>query len=90
MSDGAERGTSERPSERSSPVSDGAERALFVVKGEATPEEIAALTVVLQATAAAPAAVPRPPRPEWSAPHRLVRRPHQAGPGGWRSSSLPR
>jgi hypothetical protein len=71
-------------------VSDGVERPLFVVKGDATSEEIAALTVVLQATATAPTAAPKPPRPEWSAPHRLVRRPQHAGPGGWRSSGLPR
>lgn len=30
------------------------------------------------------------PRWEWSARHRLVRRPLASGPGGWRSSSLPR
>ena len=66
---------------------------LFVIRGTATDEEVAALTVVLQAvTAAAPADRP-PPRPEWNAAHRrlnrLVGRPLSHGPAGWRSSSLP-
>lgn len=64
---------------------------LFLVKGEATPQEVAALTVVLQGVAAAntPAAEPRV-TPEWSANHRKVRASYFAGPGGWRSSSMPR
>ena len=64
---------------------------LFLVKGDATAEEVAALTVVLQGLAAAQAEPPRRrPRPEWSAPHRLVRPTLASGPGGWRSSALPR
>ena len=66
---------------------------LFVIKGDASDEEVAALTAVLQAMAAAGAAArdrERRPRPEWSHPHRQVRGPHHAGPGGWRTSSLPR
>jgi hypothetical protein len=64
---------------------------LFLVHGEATAEEVAALTVVLQSVAAASApgedgAV----TPEWSAPRRRLRRTLPAGPGGWRSSGLPR
>ena len=64
---------------------------LFLVRGKASPEEVAALTVVLQAVAAsgAPAAEVEV-RPEWSAHHRKVRASHPAGPGGWRSSGLPR
>jgi hypothetical protein len=63
---------------------------LFLVQGDATPEEVAALTVVLQSVAAASAEPPaRRPRPEWSAPHRAVRRPHVTGPGAWRASALP-
>jgi hypothetical protein len=64
---------------------------LFLIQGEATPDEVAALTVVLQsvATASAPEEVPGV-RPEWSAHHRKVRPSHPAGPGGWRSSGLPR
>jgi hypothetical protein len=62
---------------------------LRVVRGDATPEEVAALVAVLGSlTGPAPA----PPRraPEWSAHHRRVRRTLPHGPGGWRSSSLPR
>jgi hypothetical protein len=64
---------------------------LFLIKGAATPEEVAALTVVLQAVAAGGAPAPEPEvRSEWSAPHRKVRTWHPTGPGGWRSSALPR
>ena len=64
---------------------------LTVVRGDATPEEVAALTVVLQGVAAASVApAPPRPRPQWSAPHRAVRRPLDPGRGAWRASSLPR
>jgi hypothetical protein len=66
---------------------------LFVIKGDATDEEVAALTAVLQAMAAAGAAAraaEKRPRPEWSAPRRGLRQPLLHGPGGWRASSLPR
>jgi hypothetical protein len=65
---------------------------LFVIKGDATDEEVAALTAVLQAMAAAGAAARdsrRKPRPEWSAPRRSHRKPLFHGPGGWRASGLP-
>ncbi len=66
---------------------------LFVVGGTATDEEIAALTVVLQAAPAATADAPQQSRREWSAPHRLLNRlagrPLRPSPGAWRSSSLP-
>ncbi|MGZ5418063.1 MAG: acyl-CoA carboxylase subunit epsilon [Nocardioides sp.] len=63
---------------------------LFVVKGDATAEEVAALVAVLQGMAAA-ATPPAPkPRPEWSAHHRKARPSLHAGPGGWRSSAMPR
>jgi hypothetical protein len=64
---------------------------LFLVKGDASPEEVAALTVVLQGIAAAQTPVERPRvTPEWSAHHRKVRSSYPSGPGGWRSSGLPR
>jgi hypothetical protein len=63
---------------------------LLVVRGDATAVEVAALVAALQGLAAGPRPRQRRPRPEWSAPHRLVRGPHAAGPGGWRSSALPR
>jgi len=63
---------------------------LFAIKGDATAEEVAALTAVLQAVAASAAPAPEPPRSEWAAHHRKVRTPLSPGPGGWRSSSMPR
>lgn len=64
---------------------------LFLVKGDASAEEIAALVAVLQSVAAGASATgrDRQPAPEWSAPHRLVRSSYPSGPGGWRSSALP-
>lgn len=62
--------------------------ALRVVRGDATPEEVAALLVVLQA-AAAPAAAPPSPRREWGTPRRAVRAPLVAGRDAWRASGFP-
>jgi hypothetical protein len=79
VSDDVERDTSARP-------------PLAVVKGDATPEEVAALVAVLQSVAARGVA-PEPrrrPRSEWAAPHRGMRATFPSGPGGWRSSSMPR
>ena len=64
---------------------------LRVVRGDASPEEIAALVAVLTALGSGPAgSPPRAASSEWNSPHRLVRTPHVSGPDGWRSSSLPR
>jgi hypothetical protein len=65
---------------------------LFAVKGDASPEEVAALVAVLQGLAAAAGArtADRPPRSEWSSHHRKVRSPLAPGRGGWRSSGQPR
>ena len=66
---------------------------LRIVKGDATPEEVAALTAVLHglaAAAATPAGGAKKPRSEWSAHHRKARPTFPSGPGGWRSSSMPR
>jgi hypothetical protein len=68
-----------------------AERApyLRVVKGDPTPEELAALVTVLASVG--PAAPPPARRtPDWNAPRRLHRDVHPHGPSGWRSSGLPR
>jgi hypothetical protein len=66
-------------------------RALFrVIKGDPTPEELAALTVVL-AAAASDGDEPSPkPRDLWSNPADRLRRPLEVGPGAWRASALPR
>jgi hypothetical protein len=60
-----------------------------IVNADATPEEVAAIVAVFSALQAAPAPMPRR-TPEWSAHHRKVRTTLPHGPGGWRSSALPR
>lgn len=62
---------------------------LRVVRGDATPEEVAAVVAVL-ASLQAPATPAKRRPPAWSAPHRAVRRTLPHGPGGWRASTLPR
>ena len=62
---------------------------LRVVKGDATPEEVAALVAVVAALGSGGAEPPPRRTPEWSAHHRKVRRTLPHGPGGWRSSGLP-
>lgn len=63
--------------------------ALRVVRGDATPEEVAALVAVL--TAASGGGEPEQPKP----PSRWTSRPHgprgplHPGPGAWRASALP-
>jgi hypothetical protein len=63
---------------------------LRVVKGDPTPEELAALVAVVAALGSGGTEPPRRPTPEWSAHHRKMRRSLPHGPGGWRSSGLPR
>jgi hypothetical protein len=64
---------------------------LQVVRGDLTPEEIAALVTVLtaRARAAAPPS-PRRGRSAWSDPAHHLRRGLPHGAGAWRTSSLPR
>ena len=62
---------------------------LKVVSPDATPEEIAALVAVLASLSGAETP-PKPRTPEWQAHHRKVRANLPHGPGGWRSSALPR
>lgn len=69
--------------------SDPGRPVLRIVNADATPEEVAAIVAVFSALGSAPAPEPRR-TPEWSARHRLVRRTLPHGPGGWRSSALPR
>ena len=105
MSEGAERGTSERPSEPEGTVSDSESLAvegplearlatpaaplLRVVTGDPSPEELAALVAVLGALGGPETASPRR-TPVWNAPSRQVRSTHRHGAGAWRASSLPR
>jgi len=71
-------------------VSEEPDRPLLrVVRGDATPEELAALVAVVASLGSA--AEPAPRRtPEWSAHHRKTRRTLPHGPGAWRASALPR
>ena len=74
-------------------MADGAP-VLRVVRGDATPEEIAALVATLTAVAAARSraaadAEPAPVAADWNARARLLRAPVRPAPGGWRRSSLP-
>jgi hypothetical protein len=64
---------------------------LTVVRGEPTPEELAAVVVVLAARTgqAGPAAAARPPS-QWAAKDRQMRPQLTAGHGAWRASALPR
>jgi len=69
--------------------------SLKVVRGEPTPEELAALVAVLAARAAAVgAAEPERPRavPGWTERSRYVRsaRPEFGARSGWRASAFPR
>ena len=64
---------------------------LRVVKGDLTPEELAALVAVVAArnaaAAHAAARVTKQPRSEWGHPARMARRPHRFGADQWRRSS---
>ena len=61
---------------------------LRVVRGNPTPEEVAALVAVVSALASAGGEQRKPhPRPEWSAHHRKVRGAHRHGGNAWRMSA---
>ena len=62
---------------------------LRVVRGDATPEEIAALAAVLLSRSAADEPPPRPLPSAWADRSRLLRRPLFPGPDAWRRSCLP-
>ena len=64
-------------------------RALVLVRGTPTDEELAALTVGLLAAAVRPDAPAPPERSAWSDPAARVRRPLPVGPGAWRASARP-
>jgi hypothetical protein len=70
------------------PVSDD-RPILRIVKGDATPEEVAALVAVIASMGGGEAAKPKP-RSTWADPARRMRSVHRHGPGEWRASGLPR
>jgi Acyl-CoA carboxylase epsilon subunit len=73
-------------------MSDQAGRpTLRVIRGDAGPEEIAALLAVITArSAAAVAAAERPAGSAWADRGALMRQPPRPGPGAWRASSWQR
>jgi len=65
------------------------EPALRVVRGDASPEEIAALVAVLLSRPGEDEVPPVPARSAWADRSRQLRRPLRPGPGAWRRSALP-
>jgi hypothetical protein len=66
------------------------EPMIKVVRGNPTPEELAALVAVLAARAAGGGEAAPPEAPSaWRDPARRVRRPLRPGPGAWRASAWP-
>ncbi len=79
-------GTEGSASEASTPQS---RPHLRIVRGDPTPEEVAALVAVVASLGGDEAPAERR-TPEWSAHHRKLRTTYPHGPGGWRASGLPR
>jgi hypothetical protein len=65
------------------------EPVLRIVRGDATPEEVAALVAVLLSRPGALSATSAPARSAWADRSRQLRRPLRPGPGAWRRSALP-
>ena len=61
---------------------------LTVLRGEPTPEQLAALVAVVAARATAEEQAAPPARSLWAVP--VLRSPLSHGPGAWRASGLPR
>jgi len=62
---------------------------LRVVKGDATPEEVAALVAVIAALGSGATQAKPTIRSTWADPAHRMRTPLPHGPGAWRSSGLP-
>ena len=63
---------------------------LRIVTPDTTPEEVAAIVAVFSALGSGGGDRPRRRRTEWNSPYRQVRPFYSHGPGGWRSSGLPK
>jgi len=63
--------------------------AIVVVKGDPTPEEIAAVVVAITSLRAVGSGRPVPQMSQWSAYWRGLRAPVAPGPGSWRQSGRP-
>jgi len=73
----------------SEPAEQPARPHLTVVRGEPTPEQLAALIAVVGARASSGSADEEPPaRSRWADP--VLRTPLSPAPGAWRASALPR
>jgi hypothetical protein len=81
--------TSEEPDNSvvEEPATPASKPLLRVVKGNPTPEELAALIAVVAARSAAGAPAKPKLRSEWGHPARMVRGPHRHGPDAWRRSA---
>lgn len=64
-------------------------RPLKLVRGDATPEEVAALLAVLSAASGGVEAPAPRHTSQWASPERAVRRPLTPGRGAWRASAWP-
>ncbi|WP_449065561.1 acyl-CoA carboxylase subunit epsilon [Planomonospora algeriensis] len=62
---------------------------LKIVRGDATPEEVAALVLALASHRAPPIKVTQKSE-NWRNPAHRMRKPFPVGQGAWRSSQLPR
>ena len=62
---------------------------LRLVRGDATPEEVAALLAVLSAASGGAEAPAARHTSQWASRERAVRRPLSPGRGAWRASSWP-
>jgi hypothetical protein len=66
------------------PMTDG--NPSIVVRGGATPEQLAALVAVLSAASGGEAPASGEPRSTWAAHAAAMRHPVNHGPGAWRTS----
>ncbi|KAB8197689.1 acyl-CoA carboxylase subunit epsilon [Nonomuraea phyllanthi] len=62
---------------------------LVIVRGDATPEEVAALVAVLATRHGRQQPSPAPRRRTWRNPVRAMRKPVLPGKSAWRMSALP-
>jgi hypothetical protein len=62
---------------------------LRVIRGNATPEEVAALVAVVMAASGGDERVAAPKRSAWTERSRQLRAPLFPGAGAWRRSALP-
>jgi hypothetical protein len=63
---------------------------LRVIRGNATPEEIAAIVAVLAVRRQPAAPAPSRTLSQWADKGRMMREPVHSSPGGWRRSAFPR